>query len=143
MGGHEAGPARGRGGAVSFWTRIFASWAITAAGVFLAVLVLQQTHPPMIVVTGSMWVTILIMAAVLGLLNAFVRPILNLLSCGCIVLTLGLFMLVVNAFVFWLASTLVPALHVQVPWGAFWGAVIVSIVSFLANVFLPLDPDES
>jgi putative membrane protein len=128
---------------VSFWTRILASWAIAAAGVLAAVLILQQTYPPLIVVTGSMWFTILVMAAVLGLLNAFVRPILNLLSCGCIVLTLGLFVLVVNAFVFWLASVLVPALHVSVPWGAFWGAIIVSVVSFLANVFLPLEPDES
>lgn len=117
------------------------SWAITAAGVLAAVLILQQFH--MITVDGSLWFTVALMAAVLGVLNAFLRPILNLLSCGCIVLTLGLFMLVVNAFVFWLASILVPALHVAVPWGAFWGAVIVSVVSFLANVFLPLDADDN
>ena len=124
------------------WTRVLVSWAIVAVAVFVAVLILQPFG--LIVVTAqSAWVPILVMAAVLGVLNAFVRPLLNLLSCGCIVLTLGLFVLVVNAFLFWLASIFVPGLTVQVPWGAFWGAVIVSVVSFLANVFLPLDDDTA
>ena len=127
---------------MSFWTRVLVSWAVVAVGVFVAVLILEPFG--MIVVhTQSAWISILVMAAVLGLLNAFIRPVLNLLSCGCIVLTLGLFVLVVNAFVFWLASLFVSGLTVTVPWGAFWGAVIVSVVSFLANVFLPLEPDES
>jgi putative membrane protein len=121
---------------------VLVSWAVVAVGVFVAVLILQPFG--LIVVTSqSAWLAIIIMAAVLGVLNAFIRPILTLLSCGCIVLTLGLFVLVVNAFVFWLASIFVPGLTVTVPWGAFWGAIIVSIVSFLANVFLPLDPDEA
>ena len=124
------------------WTRVLVSWAIVAVAVFVAVLILQPFG--LIVVTAqSAWVAIIVMATVLGVLNAFVRPILNLLSCGCIVLTLGLFVLVVNAFVFWLASLFVPGLMVQVPWGAFWGAVIVSVVSLLANVFLPLDDDTA
>jgi putative membrane protein len=118
------------------------AWVIVAVGVFVAVLVLQPFQL-ITVNTQSAWVSIFVMAAVLGVLNVFIRPILNLLSCGCIVLTLGLFVLVVNAFVFWLASLFVPGLTVQVPWGAFWGAIIVSIVSFLANVFLPLDEDTA
>ena len=127
---------------MSFWTRVLVSWAIVAVSVFVAVLILQPLG--LIVVTAqSAWVPIIVMAAVLGVLNAFIRPILNLLSCGCIVLTLGLFVLVVNAFVFWLASLFVPGLTVTVPWGAFWGAVIVSVVSFMANVFLPLEDDRA
>ena len=127
---------------MSFWTRVLVSWAIVAVAVFVAVLMLEPFG--LIAITAqSAWLPIIIMATVLGLLNAFIRPILNLLSCGCIVLTLGLFVLVVNAFVFWLASLFVPGLTVSVPWGAFWGAVIVSVVSFLANVFLPLEPDEN
>jgi putative membrane protein len=127
---------------VSFWTRVLVSWAIVAVSVFVAVLILQPLG--LIVVTAqSAWVPIIVMAAVLGVLNAFIRPILNLLSCGCIVLTLGLFVLVVNAFVFWLASLFVPGLTVTVPWGAFWGAIIVSVVSFMANVFLPLEDDQT
>ena len=127
---------------MSFWTRVLVSWAIVAVGVFVAVLILQP-FGQIVVTRQSAWLAILVMAAVLGVLNAFIRPILNLLSCGCIVLTLGLFVLVVNAFVFWMASWFVPGLTVTIPWGAFWGASIVSVVSFLANVFLPLDPAES
>ena len=127
---------------MSFWKRVLLSWAIIALAVFVAVLVLQPFG--MITVTAqSAWLAIIVMAAVLGVLNAFIRPVLKLLSCGCIVLTLGLFVLVVNAFVFWLACQFVPGLIVTVPWGAFWGAIIVSIVSFIANVFLPVDDDTA
>lgn len=79
---------------------ILISWFIIAIAVGVAVWLV-----PDIQVTGANGtVTVIVMTAVLGLVNAVVWPILALLSCGCIVATLGLFMLLINAFTFWLAS---------------------------------------
>lgn len=91
-------------------------------------------------------ITVAVMALVLGLVNAIVRPILALLSCGCIVATLGLFMLVINALTFWLASWITTnwlnlGFYVEGFWPAFLGSLIVSIVSFVLSMFL-IDDSE-
>lgn len=91
-------------------------------------------------------ITVAVMALVLGLVNAIVRPILALLSCGCIVATLGLFMLVINALTFWLASWITTnwlnlGFYVDGFWPAFLGSLIVSIVSFVLSMFL-IDDSE-
>jgi len=82
-------------------------------------------------------------ALVFGLLNALVRPLLMLLSCPMLILTLGLFTLVINALVLLLTSALSGSLglgfHVAGFWAAFLGALVVSIVSVLVSVLLP-DP---
>jgi putative membrane protein len=83
----------------------------------------------------------LIMAAILGLVNTFIRPVLAFLSCGFIILTMGLFMLVVNALSLWLASSIAVnwfnvGFYVDGFWPAFWGALIVSIVSFVLSMIL-------
>jgi putative membrane protein len=92
------------------------------------------------------WVKLLLVALVLGLLNALVRPVLVLLSCPMLILTLGLFTLVINALVLWLTSALSSKLglgfHVTGFWAAFLGALVVSIVSFLLSVLMP-DPERS
>ncbi len=74
-----------------------------------------------------------IFAFVLGLLNAFLRPILLLLTLPLTLVTLGLFTLVVNALVFWIATLFPVGVHVNGFGGAFVGALFVSIVSFLAS----------
>ena len=86
-------------------------------------------------------ITVAVMAIILGLVNAIVRPILALLSCGCIVATLGLFMLVINALTFWLASWITTnwfnlGFYVDGFLPAFLGSLVVSIVSFLLSMFL-------
>jgi len=71
---------------------------------------------------------------VLGLLNALVRPIVNLFT-GCIqVLTLGLLTLVINAGFFWLAGNLVDGFQVDGFWPAFWGSIVMSVISFVLNM---------
>lgn len=70
------------------------------------------------------------MALFLGIINAFVRPVLLLLSLPFIVVTLGFFILIVNTLTFWFASGLVPGFHVDGFWNAFFGSIIVSIVSW-------------
>lgn len=72
-------------------------------------------------------------AIVLGLVNALVRPVLLILSLPVNILTLGLFTFVVNALMFWLASSISPGFRVQGFWAAFWGALVFWIVSWLTN----------
>jgi putative membrane protein len=75
----------------------------------------------------------LVFALILGLLNAFLRPVILLLTLPLTILTLGLFTLVVNAIVFWLAAQLQRGVVVEGFGGAFVGALIVSVVSFVSS----------
>lgn len=72
-------------------------------------------------------------AVVLGLLNAFVRPVLILLTLPLSVLSLGLFALVINGFLFYVVARLVQGFAVAGFWNAFWAALLFSFVSFLLN----------
>lgn len=112
-------------------------WLVTAAALIVAVLIV-----PGIEVSGRGWIAVLVMAAILALINTFVRPLLAVLSCGCIVLTLGLFLLVLNAFTLWLSAYITTEVFglgfaVDGFWPAFFGGLIVSIVSFFINLLLP------
>jgi len=88
-------------------------------------------------------VYLFVVALVFGLLNALVRPVLKLLTCPLLILTLGLFTFVINGVILWLTSGLSDALgigfHVAGFWPAFWGALVVSIVSVLLSLLIP-DP---
>lgn len=75
-------------------------------------------------------------AVALALVNTFVRPLVAVLTLPFNVLTLGLFTLVVNAAMLKLVSWLIPAFHVEGFWTAVGGALVLSIVSALLNVFL-------
>ena len=91
------------------------------------------------------WIAVGVMAAVLGFANAIIRPILAFFSCGCIVLTMGLFMLVINALMMWFAAWISTNIfnvgfHVEGFWPALFGSVVVSIVSFFLSMFL-IDED--
>ena len=82
------------------------------------------------------------MAAIFGLVNAFVKPIVKLFSLPFIILTLGLFTLVVNALMLqmtsWLAGALNLDFHVDAFfWDAILGALIITFVSLLLNILLP------
>lgn len=81
------------------------------------------------------WPALLTMALLLGMLNAFVRPLLMLLSLPFIVVTLGFFILILNALVLWFAGSLVPGFHVDGFWNAFFGSIIVSFVSWVLSAF--------
>ena len=76
---------------------------------------------------------LLLAALVFGLVNALVRPAAVLLSLPLTVLTLGLFLLVVNAAMLGLTALLLPGFSIDGFWPAFWGAIIVSITSWAAN----------
>ncbi|HPR34232.1 MAG TPA: phage holin family protein [Anaerolineaceae bacterium] len=104
--------------------------------VFMFALFVAAWLVPGIEVEGNGWVVYAIMAAILALLNAILLPILKALSCGLIVLTLGLFSLVLNAMMFMLSSYLAQSWFsagyiVKDFWSALLGSLIVSVVSML------------
>lgn len=121
------------------WIRFLARWVVTAVAVAAAILLVPGIH----VAPGSSGlVTVALVALVLGFVNAIIRPILTFLSCGCVIATLGLFMLVINAFTLWLAGTWANGLFntglvIDGFWPAFWGGLVISVVSFLLSVFIP------
>jgi putative membrane protein len=95
---------------------------------------------------GSFW-QFLIVTALVGLANAIVKPILKIFSLPLIILTMGLFLLIVNALVLqlvvWLAGPDVWDLGLASDafwWSTFWGAVVISVAGWLIGIVLP-DPD--
>ncbi|HEY6214946.1 MAG TPA: phage holin family protein [Vicinamibacterales bacterium] len=79
------------------------------------------------------WLPFLAVALVFGIVNAFIRPITKVLTFPLILLTLGIFIFVINGLMLWLTSSISASLglgfHVAGFWPAFWGALVVSIVS--------------
>jgi putative membrane protein len=101
-------------------------WAITTLAVAVAANV----------VTGieyDNWIALLVATLLLGLLNAFLRPLLLLLSLPLLVVTLGLFTLVINAALLYGVGLLVKSFHVASFSAAFWGGVVISLISLPLN----------
>jgi putative membrane protein len=96
----------------------------------LAVLIAAQVIPQIDV---SGFVTALLVAIVLGIINTFIRPVLVFLTLPISVLTLGLFIFVLNALLFWLTGLLVAGFEVQGVIGALLGSILVSAISWLLN----------
>lgn len=88
------------------------------------------------------WGQIAIVAIIFGVINAIIKPVVKLFSLPFILLTLGLFTLVVNALMLWLTSNFSGALFVDGFGPAFWGAIVISIVSWLLSSFVSDDDDE-
>src|SRR5690348_4917040 len=83
------------------------------------------------------FVTALIVAVVLGLINALIRPILVVLTLPVTILTLGLFIFVINGLLFWAVGSFVPGFHVGGFWSGVFGAIVYSIISWaLASLVL-------
>ena len=117
-------------------TKFILRWAINAIALYLAVLILPGID------LRSDVVSILWLALIFGLVNALFRPLIQLLTCPLIILTLGLFTLVINTFLFWLTSVIGQSfgfgLTISDPvwWNAFLGGLVVSIVSVVMTLIL-------
>jgi putative membrane protein len=117
-------------------TKFILRWVINAIALYLAVLVLPGID------LRSGLVSIIWLALIFGLINALFRPLLQFLTCPLIILTLGLFTLVINTFLFWLTSVIGQsfglALIIQDPvwWNAFLGGLIVTLVSVAMTMVL-------
>jgi putative membrane protein len=104
-------------------------WVINALAVMLAAYLIPGVS------VENFWAA-LITALVMGLINAIIRPLVILLTLPVNILTLGLFTLVINALMFWLASAIVPGFKVAGFWPAFGGALVFWAVSWITNSFL-------
>ena len=123
--------------------KLLIRWAITSFSLFAAAWLVSGIR-----VEGEAWKVFAVMAVILGLVNSIVRPVLKLFSCPLIILTLGLFVFVINAITLWLASYIaVQWFHVGfyvdgfVP--AFLGSIIVSLVSVILNLIVKEEEGES
>jgi len=117
-------------------TKFILRLAINAIGLYLAVLLLPGID------LRSNLVSILWLALIFGVVNALFGPLLKFLTCGLIMLTLGLFTLVINTFLFWLTSLIGQSFGIgliisdPVWWNAFLGGLVVSVVSILMTLIL-------
>jgi putative membrane protein len=111
-------------------------WIISALALFAA----AYFVPGIRVEGANAWAVYALMAVILGLVNALVRPILRLLSCPFIILTLGLFLLIINGVSLYIAAWLADALgigfYVDSFQAAFLGALVVSVITFFLNLFV-------
>ena len=81
--------------------------------------------------------SVLLVAVVFGVVNALIKPVVSLLSIPAIVLTLGLFILVINAAMLGLTAWLTDSLSIDGFGSALLGAIVISIVSWALSIFLP------
>jgi putative membrane protein len=116
--------------------RFLQSWVINAFAVLVAVIILRNhiSYADKQAPWTEQLAHLLIASLLLGILNAFVRPILMLIALPLLIFTLGLFMLVINALLLSFLSVLLPFFHVDSFGFAFLGALIISIVSIALNI---------
>ncbi|MDN5861669.1 MAG: phage holin family protein [Pseudonocardia sp.] len=96
--------------------------------------------------TGARIGTLLVVALIFGLVNAVIKPIVQVVGCAFYVVTLGLIALVVNALLFllvgWIAGKVGLPFSIDGFWSAFWGAIVVAVVSWILHVIIPDTIDE-
>lgn len=107
--------------------RFLQSWLVNTLAVLVAVYLVPGIH-------YRTWLDLLVASLLLGILNAVIRPILMLLSLPLLIFSLGLFTLVINALLLdFVGYLLRPAFSIQDFGTAFWGALVISLVSLLLN----------
>lgn len=109
-------------------TAFLIRWLVTTIAVFAAEKIIPGIHCQS---AGAL----LGASLLLGIINAFVRPILLLLSIPFIILTMGLFILVVNALMLMLVAQIIPSFGVDGFWSAFFGSIVISFVSWILSSF--------
>jgi len=101
----------------------------------VAILIIAYLLPRVIRVDGLL--AALVAAFLLGIVNAIIRPVLVILTFPLTLLTFGLFLLVINGLMLWLVAALVRGFHVNGFWGALFGSILISIVSWILSRVLP------
>ena len=101
-------------------------WVVSTVAVLVAAKIIPGIH-------YRDWSDLLVATLLLGILNSVLRPLLMLLSLPLLILTLGLFTLIINAGLLYLVHLLLPGFQVDGFWSAFFGALIISMVSLFLN----------
>jgi putative membrane protein len=109
--------------------RLLASWFINAAAIFALPYLMQS-------ISVDNFVVALLAALILGLLNALIRPLLVLLTLPVTMLTLGLFIFIINGLLFWFVADVVKGFRVDGFWPAVGGAILYSIISWALSTLL-------
>ena len=121
--------------------RFLIRWGINAVALYVA-LSLPGIHPQ-----SSSWLSYILLALIFGVINAFLGPVLKILTCPLILLTLGIFTLLVNTFLFYLAGYIGTRFGVGFTvdgfWSAFLGSLVVSVVSIVLSLFFRDDRKRS
>src|SRR4051794_6805793 len=110
--------------------RLLVVWLINA----VALLALPYIFPSIHV---DSFTTALIAALVLGLINTLIRPLLVLLTLPVTILTLGLFIFVINGLLFWAVGSFMPGFHVGGFWSGVFGAIVYSVISWILSALIP------
>ncbi|MEI6267045.1 MAG: phage holin family protein [bacterium] len=123
--------------------KLLIRWGIST----IAVLATVYLMPGISVTGNNALFAAIVVAAILGVINVLIKPILSLLSCGLLLVTLGLFMFVINAMMLLLTSWVAQnwfgiGFVVEGFWPALWGSIAISIVSWIFTLLLP-DEDKS
>ena len=114
--------------------RLLVTWLINAVALMALPFLMSS-----VVVTN--FTTALIAALVLGLVNTLIRPVLVILTLPVTVVSLGLFILVINALLFWMVSHWIDGFNVNGFWSAFIAAILYSIISWALSTLLLKDKD--
>ncbi len=101
----------------------------------VAILIISYLFPQVLKAQG--WTAALVAAFVLGVVNAVLRPVLVFLTFPITLLTLGIFLLVINGLMLWIASAVVPGFNVNGFLGAVLGSILISLVSWVLSWILP------
>ena len=111
--------------------RLLLVWLVNAVSLLLVAHLMPA-------ISINSFTTALLAALVLGLINAVIRPVLVLLTLPVTLLTLGLFIFVINGLLFWWVGALIGGFAVQGFWAGFWGALVYSVIAWLlAALILP------
>ena len=110
--------------------RLLLVWVLNAVALWLVTQLLPGVH------IGQWWPDALIAVLVLGLVNTLIRPVLVILTLPVTILTLGLFVLVINALLFWVVGSILRGFEVQSFGWAFVGALLYSLFSWAFSALL-------
>jgi putative membrane protein len=116
-------------------SKLLVRWVGNVVALFVAAWILSGIS------YGDQWWTLFIAAAVFTLINAWVKPVLTVLSIPFIVVTLGLFYFLINVLMLYLTDWIVPHFEIRSFWWGVLGAIIVSLVNWLMSMVLPDDDD--
>jgi putative membrane protein len=110
--------------------RLLLQWLVNALALFALPYIFTS-------ITVDSFVTALIVAVVLGLINTLIRPLLVILTLPVTIVTLGLFIFVINGLLFWAVGSFVPGFHVAGFWSGVFGAIVYSLISWALSALIP------